>query len=83
MGLAYLQEMGWTYDDTDIPFPSLTSGMSLGIHHAFYVVSCVCGYSLIVYSEVKIMRHLKSSGTATRDTTKRMHAEVNRALIAM
>lgn len=32
MGLVYLHEMGWAYDDSDVPFPSMTSGVSALTH---------------------------------------------------
>ncbi|KAH7706910.1 7TM GPCR protein [Aphelenchoides avenae] len=82
-GLNYLRDLGWTYDRKHVPFPTLSGTTKALVHHGFYISSCVGGYALIVYSEFKIIRYLSRHGASIRASTRQMHAQVNRALIAL
>ncbi|KAH7698018.1 hypothetical protein AAVH_34894, partial [Aphelenchoides avenae] len=48
-----------------------------------YVITAGGGYLLIIWSEWKIITHLRRLGASIHETTKNMHADVHRALIAL
>lgn len=53
------------------------------MHHMMYLISSAGGYAIIVYSQVGVVKYLKRHGTSMRESTRKTHAEVNRALIAL
>ncbi|KAH7717826.1 7TM GPCR protein [Aphelenchoides avenae] len=83
VGLRYLDKFGWTYDNASVPYPASSRGLKTQLHHGFYTVSCMGGYFVIVWCQIEIWHHLKSHGTAIHASTRRMHNEVNRALISL
>ncbi|KAI1700614.1 serpentine type 7TM GPCR chemoreceptor str domain-containing protein [Ditylenchus destructor] len=84
MVLNLLDKFEWQYNRERPPYPSVcfANDTKTLIHHFFYSSSLFGGYVLLIFCEVKIMDYIKISGSVT-EKTRRMHAEVNRALIAL
>lgn len=53
------------------------------IHHLFYTVSCTGGYTLVIWCHTQIMGFLLQHGKSLNASTRKMHQEVNRALMAL
>ncbi|KAH7713632.1 hypothetical protein AAVH_18999 [Aphelenchoides avenae] len=52
------------------------------MYTACYAASAGGGYLLMIWCEWKIVTHLRRLGSSIHETTKSMHADVHRALIA-
>ncbi|KAH7703088.1 Protein Y9C9A.5 [Aphelenchoides avenae] len=81
--LRYLDDIGWNYANSSVPYPILSSGLKIIFHHGFYTISCFGGYALIIWCQAKIWKHLGRHGSSYRESTRRMHDEVNRALLSL
>ncbi|KAH7698397.1 7TM GPCR protein, partial [Aphelenchoides avenae] len=85
IGLEILREISWQYDSDHAPYPSVThwSEVRTKVHHLIYMISCIGGYTTIVWCECHIMKYLKRNQVSMHSRTRRMHADVNRALVAL
>ncbi|KAI1697826.1 serpentine type 7TM GPCR chemoreceptor srd domain-containing protein [Ditylenchus destructor] len=53
------------------------------LYTAYYSTTIVGGYSIILWCEYKIIKELGEFGDNMRESTRQLHAEVHRALIAL
>ncbi|KAI1706666.1 serpentine type 7TM GPCR chemoreceptor srd domain-containing protein [Ditylenchus destructor] len=53
------------------------------LHSAYYAVTIMGGYAIILWCEYKIMKDLRQFIVNMRESTRRLHVEVHRALIAL
>ncbi|KAH7702104.1 Protein STR-14 [Aphelenchoides avenae] len=75
----------WQFEDGKLPYPTLshyTETKTL-IHHLFYTVSCTGGYTLVIWCQSQIGSYLMRHGSSFRESTRKMHQDVNRALVAL
>lgn len=54
----------------------------MALYSAMFTLTAVGAYSVVVWTELKMMAFINSHGHAMLESTRRMHAEVHRALIA-
>ncbi|KAH7697001.1 hypothetical protein AAVH_35919, partial [Aphelenchoides avenae] len=86
IGIEILSENGWHFENgTRPPYPSLTPGAGLKtrLHHAFYLISSLLGYGIIINCQIGVLKFLRELGVPSNHKTQRAHTEVNRALIAL
>ncbi|KAH7721157.1 7TM GPCR protein [Aphelenchoides avenae] len=85
VGLGILQDIGWNYDPSELPYPSVAhwSEVRTKMHHLMYLVSTVGGYSMIIVCQYRIMKYLKHYGSSMHETARQRHAYINKALVAM
>lgn len=50
---------------------------------ACYSLATAGGYGVIIYCQLKLRTHLRRVGYSMRKDTREMHAEANRALVAL
>ncbi|KAH7709093.1 cathepsin B-like cysteine proteinase [Aphelenchoides avenae] len=81
--VRYLDELGWKYAPDARPYPTLSRLVPTIIHHGFYFVSCGGGYAVIIWCEYRMFKFLRSHGEAIIPSTRRLHAQVSRALISL
>ncbi|KAH7716496.1 hypothetical protein AAVH_16074 [Aphelenchoides avenae] len=75
----------WKFEPGREPFPTLShyTEAKTMIHHLFYIASCVGGYMLLIWCQSQIVVFLRRQGSSFRASTRRLHLEVNRALVAL
>ncbi|KAI1691114.1 serpentine type 7TM GPCR chemoreceptor str domain-containing protein [Ditylenchus destructor] len=84
MVLDLLDKFEWQYNRERPPYPAVcfANDAKTLIHHVFYFLSLFGGYIILIFCEMKIMDYIKITGSVT-EKTRKMHTEVNRALIAL
>ncbi|KAI1700914.1 serpentine type 7TM GPCR chemoreceptor srd domain-containing protein [Ditylenchus destructor] len=85
LGNEILDRYGWEYDPKYPPFPAISYATDTKniVHHSFYMITLVVGYTMIIWCQSQIMTFLNQHGKSTHASTQRMHAEVNRAMLAL
>ncbi|KAH7720060.1 hypothetical protein AAVH_12481 [Aphelenchoides avenae] len=57
--------------------------MRMMVNLATYNVDVMVGYTIIIWCEYKVAKHLRSIGVAFSSRTRKMHDEAHKALIAL
>ncbi|KAI1700586.1 serpentine type 7TM GPCR chemoreceptor srd domain-containing protein [Ditylenchus destructor] len=85
IGLQILDRYNWGYNHSAPPFPALSYATEPKniLHHVIYVGSLTVGYTIIIWCQGQIMTFMNKHGKSVHANTRRMHAEVNRALVAL
>ncbi|KAI1697829.1 serpentine type 7TM GPCR chemoreceptor str domain-containing protein [Ditylenchus destructor] len=72
-----------TYEFAQIVKHLMEADLKTILYTAYYTTSTVGGYAIILWCEYKIMKELRHFGANMRESTRRLHVEVHRALIAL
>ncbi|KAI1691030.1 serpentine type 7TM GPCR chemoreceptor srd domain-containing protein [Ditylenchus destructor] len=85
VALEMLDRYSWSYDHEHPPYPAVTHATQIKnmMHHVIYMISLSGGYYIIIWCEIQIVKFLHMHGSSINQKTRQMHAEVNRALIAL
>ncbi|KAI1697667.1 papain family cysteine protease domain-containing protein [Ditylenchus destructor] len=85
LGIEILDRYDWEYDPEYPPFPAISYATDAKniIHHTFYLTTLAVGYSIIIWCQSRIMQFFNKHGQSSHASTQRMHAEINRAMIAL
>uniref|UniRef100_A0A915EI62 G protein-coupled receptor n=1 Tax=Ditylenchus dipsaci TaxID=166011 RepID=A0A915EI62_9BILA len=76
---------GWQYDNSSLPYPTMSHKAEIKsfVHNSFYMLSSAGGYTIIIYCQSKIIAYMGQFGSSSRASTRKMHEEFNRTLMAL
>ncbi|KAH7699261.1 STR-94 protein, partial [Aphelenchoides avenae] len=83
IGRQILEKVGWHPGTTAYPGMGHLTNIHTAIHHIFYMVTLSGGYGIVVWCQYKIIKHMHRHGKSIRESTRRAHAEINRAMVAL
>ncbi|KAH7702386.1 STR-94 protein, partial [Aphelenchoides avenae] len=83
VGRRILERVGWHPGTTAFPGMGHFSNIHTALHHCFYTVTLCGGYVTVVWCQYKIFKYMQRHGKSIRESTRRAHVEVNRAMVAL
>ncbi|KAH7721132.1 hypothetical protein AAVH_11368 [Aphelenchoides avenae] len=85
VGVSALRNNSWPFDESNPP--DILGAYAEQLASYFYVggflLTASGGYGLIIWSEWKMLKYLRSLGRASLQSTSEMHSEIHKALLAL